>query len=60
MPIFEKRVLLSSIKGHLGVIFQTQSNISSKKSLFRGKFGAKIVRAKFAFGGVFPEEENRD
>ena len=39
-----KRVLLDPTKGRLGIIFQTPPNMFSKKSLFRGKFGSKIVR----------------
>ena len=44
-----KRVLLDSIKGRLGVIFQIQPNMSSKKSLFGDKFAGK----KLAFRGCF-------
>ena len=52
---FRKRVLLDSIKGHLGVIFQTPQNMSSKKSLFMGKFWEKIVQ-NACLGDVFPGE----
>ena len=52
---WRKRVLFDSVKGHLGVIFQTPPNMSSKKSLFRGKFGSKIVR-NLRLGCVFPGE----
>ena len=47
---------LNSIKRCLEVIFQTPPNMSSKKSLFRGKFGGKIVRNS-CLGRVFPGEE---
>ena len=55
LPIFEKRGLLGSIKGRLGVIFQTLPNMFSKKSLLRGKFGGKIARNS-RLGGVFHGE----
>ena len=42
--VTEKRVLLDSIKGRLGVIFQTPPNMSTKKACLTGKFWGKIAR----------------
>ena len=49
-----KRVLLDSIEGRLGVIFQTGPNMSSKKACLGANFGEN--RAKFSFRGVSPGE----
>ena len=45
-----KRVLLDSIKGCLGVIFQTPPNMFSEKACLGVNFGGKSIR------GCFPEE----
>ena len=52
MPIFEKKaVLLDSIKGCLGVIFQMHQTCPSKE-LVRGKFEGKIAQNS-RLGGLF-------
>ena len=55
VPIFEKRVLFGYYKGHLGVIFQTPPNMSSKKAYLGVKFGGKITQNS-CLGDVFSAE----
>ena len=54
MPIFEKKGPLDSTKEHLGVIFLTPPNMSSKKTYLGVNLGAKSC--EISLGGVFPGE----
>ena len=56
VPIFDKkRVLLDSIEGRLGALFQTLPKMSSKKACLGVNWRQNCM--KFLFRGAFPREE---
>ena len=58
VPFLRKKVLLDSIKGHLGVIFLTPPNISPKKACLGVNLVAKSDEI-LLFGLFFLEKGNR-